>query len=194
VVRRLERGGGGGPVGDTPDAAHRLAREMLTRFHRDTYRRDRSDTVALERRVAFRLDPEVTFVGFADRVGRTHQGRLFVVDYKTSRNVGDASDFSEGLQAAPLRRLRPRRARRTGGLAGYHYLRHGSTSWHAVGRGRRLELLERCRGLVSEVLAAVDHPPGRACSVPGAASTTSAPRPRCRTTSAGGLEHARRSG
>ena len=73
--------------------------KMLLRFFRETFAKDRSETVALEQRLSVRLSDTVLFTGFADRVGRTDQGRLFVIDYKTSKSEGNGSEFSEGLQA-----------------------------------------------------------------------------------------------
>lgn len=179
-------------VGESPEDAHRLAREMLARFHRDTFSQDRSTTVALEKRVSFRLEGDVTFVGFADRVGRTHRGRLFVVDYKTSRSEGNGSDFSEGLQTPLYAACVLDDHGEQEALAGYHYLRHGTTSWQSVTNGRRLELLERYRALVSEVLAAVDHPPRPGVLCAWCGFNHICPAAQVPDHLAGGLAHARR--
>jgi len=179
-------------VGDTPEASHRLAREMLARFHRDTFSRDRSDTVALEQRVSFRLEGDVTFIGFADRVGRTHRGRLFVVDYKTSRSEGNGSDFSEGLQAPLYAACALDDHGEQEALAGYHYLRHGSTRWQTVTRDRRTELLDRYRDLVQEVLAAVVHPPRPGVLCAWCGFNHLCPAAQVPDHLSGGLTHARR--
>ena len=153
-------------VGEEDETYLRLGREMLSRFLQDTFARDRSTTIALEQRLSVRLSPSVLFTGFADRVGRTEAGRLFVIDYKTSRAQGNAEEFSEGLQAplyaaCVLDHHGERKA-----LAGYHYLRHGSTRWQVVEAARASQLLHRFLDLVHEVEAAAEFParPGILCA------------------------------
>ena len=179
---------------ESADASFRLAREMLDRFHRELFGRDRSLTVALEQRVTVALSREVTFTGFADRVGRTERGRLFVVDYKTSRSTGDGSDFSEGLQT-PLYAACSLEGRDDAeALAGYHYLRHGTSSWQSVTRDRGRAVLDRFLGLAEQALGAVDHParPGALCAWCG--FNHLCPAARVPDHLAGGRDHARRRG
>ncbi len=145
-------------VSDTAEAAQRSGREMLERFHRNVFVDDRSATVALEKRLSLRLDDGLVFTGFADRVGRTTKGRLFVVDYKTSSREGDSSDFSEGLQAPLYAACTLENSGEDEALAGYHYLRHGTTRWHPVTRERGRELAARFHALVLEANAATDFP------------------------------------
>ena len=144
----------------------RTGREMLARFHRDTFARDRSETVSLEQRLSLRLSEEVVFTGFADRVGRTEGGRLFVIDYKTSRSEGNDSEFSEGLQAPLYAASVLQHHGEEQALAGYHYLRHGTTRWQQVDKARALRLVERFLELVSETEAAGVFParPGILCA------------------------------
>jgi ATP-dependent helicase/DNAse subunit B len=153
-------------LSDSPEDALRSAREMLERFHRDTYRRDRSETLALEQRYSQRLSPEVVFTGFADRVGRTDKGRLFIVDYKTSKSTGDPSEFSEGLQAPLYASCALEHHGESEALAGYHYLRHGKTRWQTVSSERGRQLLDRFLGLAEEARTATDFParPGILCA------------------------------
>jgi len=145
-------------LADTAEAALRSGREMIERFHRTVFVRDRSETVALEKRLSMRLDDGLVFTGFADRVGRTSKGRLFVIDYKTSSREGDPSDFSEGLQAPLYAACTLEDADEDEALAGYHYLRHGTTRWHPVSRQRGRELTARFHALVLEATAATDFP------------------------------------
>lgn len=153
-------------LGVSADDVYRQGREMLTGFFHNVFLSDRSTTIALEQRMSARISEDVTFTGFADRVGRTEQGRLFVVDYKTSSREGDASDFSEGLQA-PLYAVS---AMDHNGdatcLAGYHYLRFGSTNWREVDRKTGEVLQNRFRRLAEEALAATEFPakPGILCA------------------------------
>jgi putative RecB family exonuclease len=144
----------------------RLGREMLTRFFNQTFTRDQSRTVSLEQRLSKRLSDAVLFTGFADRIGRTDKGRLFVIDYKTSRSEGDGSEFSEGLQAPLYAACVLDHHDDDEALAGYHYLRHGTTRWQQVDRDRARQLVDRFLELVAEVEAAGDFParPGVLCS------------------------------
>ena len=153
-------------VDDDEESYLKLGREMLVRFFHDTFDRDRSETVALEQRLSVRLSDAIIFSGFADRVGRTDQGRLFVVDYKTSKNEGTSSEFSEGLQAPLYAACVLRNHGEREVLAGYHYLRHGTTRWQTVDRERADSLLERFLDLANQADAAGDFParPGLLCA------------------------------
>jgi len=134
-------------------------REMLERFYRGTFSRDRSTTVALEQRLNHKLADDIVFTGFADRIGRTENGRLFIVDYKTSKKEGDSSEFSEGLQAPLYAACAMRNHDEKEALAGYHYLRHESTRWQSVDATRAGELLERFHQLAVEVKSATEFEP-----------------------------------
>ena len=153
-------------IDDSEESYLKTGREMLIRFFRETFARDRSETVALERRLTVRLSDEVVFTGFADRVGRTEQGRLFVIDYKTSKNEGDGSEFSEGLQAPLYAACVLDDHGEDEALAGYHYLRHGTTRWQQVDGERAAHLLDRFLDLANEAAAAGEFParPGILCA------------------------------
>ena len=144
---------------DRVDAYLITGREMLERFHQGTFRTDRSRTIALEQRLNHKLTDEIVFTGFADRIGRTETGRLFVVDYKTSKKEGDASEFSEGLQAPLYAACAMRSYDDDEALAGYHYLRHESTSWQSVDTDRAQQLLDRFQQLAAEVNSATEFEP-----------------------------------
>ena len=144
---------------DHIDAYLITGREMLERFHKDTFAKDRSETVSLEQRLNQRLSDDVVFTGFADRIGRTETGRLFVVDYKTSKKEGDSSEFSEGLQAPLYAACAMQRNNDDEALAGYHYLRHGSTRWQSVDSERSGQLLDRFHALAVEVNTATEFEP-----------------------------------
>ena len=144
---------------DHADAYLITGREMLERFHRGTYRKDRSQTIALEQRLNHKLSDDIVFTGFADRIGRTENGRLFVIDYKTSKKEGDPSEFSEGLQAPLYAACAMQRNNDDEALAGYHYLRHDSTHWQSVSTDRATQLLERFHELAVEVNSATEFEP-----------------------------------
>jgi putative RecB family exonuclease len=153
-------------VKDNDSEYLRLGREMLSRFFNETFTRDLSRTISLEQRLSMRLSDTVLFTGFADRVGRTDKGRLFVIDYKTSRSEGDDSEFSEGLQAPLYAACVLDHHEDDEALAGYHYLRHGTTRWQPVDRERARQLVKKFLHLVEEVDAADEFParPGVLCS------------------------------
>jgi putative RecB family exonuclease len=181
-------------VDDNEESYLKLGREMLIRFFRDTFERDQSETVALEQRLSVRLSKEVVFTGFADRVGRMDQGRLFVVDYKTSRNEGTGSEFSEGLQAPLYAACVLRDTGEDEVLAGYHYLRHGTTRWQQIDDERATQLFERFLELANEAEAAGDFParPGILCAWCG--FNALCPAADVPERYSGGLRHAERSG
>jgi putative RecB family exonuclease len=180
-------------VDDDEKAYLKLGREMLVRFFRETFERDQSETVALEKRLSVRLSKQVVFTGFADRIGRTDQGRLFVVDYKTSRNEGTVSEFSEGLQAPLYAACVLRDTGEDEVLAGYHYLRHGTTRWQRIDEGRATLLLERFLDLANQAEAAGEFParPGILCAWCG--FNALCPAADVPERYSGGLRHAERS-
>ena len=151
---------------DDEETYLKLGREMLSRFFNDTYARDCSDTVSLEQRLSIRLSDSIVFTGFADRVGRTEQGRLFVIDYKTSKNEGNGAEFSEGLQAPLYAACILEDFDDEEALAGYHYLRHGTTRWQKVDREKARQLMSRFLDLATEAEASGEFParPGILCA------------------------------
>jgi len=153
-------------IDDSEESYLKTGREMLIRFFRETFAQDKSETVALEQRLTVRLSDAVVFTGFADRVGRTEQGRLFVIDYKTSKSEGDGSEFSEGLQAPLYAACVLGDHGEDEALAGYHYLRHGTTRWQQVDGERAAQLLDRFLDLANEAAAAGEFParPGILCA------------------------------
>ncbi|MCJ7753500.1 MAG: PD-(D/E)XK nuclease family protein, partial [Thermoanaerobaculales bacterium] len=179
-------------VDDAEETYLKLGREMLVRFFHDTFARDRSETVALEQRLTVRLSDTVVFTGFADRIGRTEKGRLFVIDYKTSKSEGDGSEFSEGLQAPLYAACVLGDQDEKEALAGYHYLRHGTTRWQQVDGERAAQLLERFLDLANEAAAAGEFParPGILCAWCG--FNAQCPAAEVPNHFSGGLLHAER--
>jgi putative RecB family exonuclease len=177
-------------IGEVDDSYLQLGREMLSRFLRDSFARDRSVTVALEQRLSLRLSESVVFTGFADRIGRTEHGRLFVVDYKTSRSEGNGTEFSEGLQAPLYAACALERYGDPEALAGYHYLRHGTTRWQLIEDSRSRHVLQRFLDLVHEVEGALDFParPGILCAWCG--FNAHCPAADVSESLSGGLRHA----
>lgn len=153
-------------IDQRPEDLEAVGRDMVSRFVDGVFARDRSATVALERRVQLRLDDGLVFTGFADRVGRTEGGRLFVVDYKTSKSLGDTSDFSEGLQA-PLYAACTLETEADGSaLAGYHYLRHDTTRWQQIDGDAAARVISHFTRLAVTADRATDFPtrPGPLCA------------------------------
>ena len=181
-------------LGDTVDDAFRDGREMLALFYRSTFARDRSETIALEQRFAVPLEHDIHFTGVADRVGRTANGRLFVVDYKTSRSAGTPAEFSEGLQAQLYAGCAIRQHQDAEALAGYHYLRLASTSWHVVTRPQSDDHLRRFSELARSARDAARFParPGVLCAWCG--FNAICPQARVPLELSGGLDLARARG
>jgi len=181
-------------IGGSAEDAFRDAREMLSLFHRSTFARDGSETVSLEQRFSVPLSDDMYFSGVADRIGRTANRRLFVVDYKTSRSPGTPEEFSEGLQAQLYAGCALRRHDESEALAGYHYLRLGSTSWHLVSRSRAEQLLGRFADLAHAARDAAEFParPGVLCAWCG--FNAICPQARVPLELSGGLDLARARG
>jgi len=180
-------------AGETAAAYAARGREMVARFAAGVFARDRSRTVALERRVSVRLAEDVVFTGIADRIGRTQGGRLFVVDYKTAASGGAWPEHENGLQArlyaAALLAGHPEE---DGVLAGFHYLASGETRWERVPRAAAPGVWARFLELAREALAATEFParPGVLCAWCG--FNHRCPAARVPEELAGGLELARR--
>jgi len=181
-------------IEDSEEMYLKTGREMLIRFFQETFARDRSETVALEQRLSNRLSNAVVFTGYADRIGRTEQGRLFVIDYKTSKKEGDGSEFSEGLQAPLYAACVLGDHGEEEALAGYHYLRHGTTRWQQVDGERAAQLLERFLDLANEAAAAGEFParPGILCAWCG--FNAQCPAAEVPDRFSGGLRRAERNG
>lgn len=153
-------------ISDSPDHYFRVGREVLSLFSRETLAKDASTTIALEQRYSLPLSERISYTGFADRVGRTEQGRLFVVDYKTSKKEGDPSEFSEGLQAPLYAACAMREEGEDQALAGYHYLRQGSSHWTSLDREQAESILARFQNLAETALDTREFParPGILCA------------------------------
>lgn len=149
-----------------PDHYYRLGRQMLKDFVTKVLAKDRSTTIALEVRYSLSLSERVSYTGYADRVGRTEQGRLFVVDYKTSSRQGDPSEFSEGLQAPLYAACAMKENGVQHALAGYHYLRMGSSRWIAMDEAKAAYTLDRFLNLAEAALDTREFParPGVLCA------------------------------
>jgi len=149
-----------------PDHYYRLGRQMLKDFATKALAKDRSTTIALEVRYSLSLSERVSYTGYADRVGRTEQGRLFVVDYKTSSREGDPSEFSEGLQAPLYAACAMKENGVQHALAGYHYLRMGSSRWIAMDEAKAAYTLDRFLNLAEAALDTREFParPGVLCA------------------------------
>lgn len=70
--------------GDSLDARRSLGRSMVARHHRERFVSDRSATLAVEQRLDVKLADGSAFRGIVDRIARTEDGALEVVDFKTT--------------------------------------------------------------------------------------------------------------
>ena len=117
-----------------------------------------------------------------------------MIDYKTSKSEGNGSEFSEGLQAPLYAACVLRHHDEEEALAGYHYLRHGTTRWQQVDRDRATDLLNRFLELVEETNSAADFParPGILCAWCG--FNAEFPAADVADRFSGGLHHAEKMG
>jgi len=178
-------------INEPPSHYLRLGRSMLSQYYNCTLTKDESTTLGLEQRLSHQLANGMCFTGIVDRVGRTATGRLFVVDYKTSKSTGDGSDFSEGLQAPLYATLLMQRYDEPEALAGYHYLRHSCTSWRRLSQDDGSQVLHRFETLADQAVGAAEFPPspGILCAWCGFNHLCDAAQVPPEL--AGGLQHAR---
>ena len=91
-------------VRDGLDAEHyrRLGERCLSHYYRRHYPFDADETLAVEERVLFSLDPagEYRIQGFVDRVSRARDGTLEIHDYKTSARVPRQQHLDRDRQLA----------------------------------------------------------------------------------------------
>jgi RecB family exonuclease len=70
------------------DEDYRLeGRRMVETYARGLFRRDHSETLGLENRFQIRLNDRVRLTGVVDRVARSPEGKLRIIDYKTGSRV-----------------------------------------------------------------------------------------------------------
>lgn len=91
-------------VRDGLDTEHyrRLGERCLSHYYRRHYPFDADETLAVEERVLFSLDPagEYRIQGFVDRVSRARDGTLEIHDYKTSARVPAQRRLDQDRQLA----------------------------------------------------------------------------------------------
>lgn len=74
--------------GTSFEGYRRAGAEMLGRFYRSRFARDRSKTVGIEHHFLVPLGDTVEFQGYIDRLATDESGLLHVIDYKTGRKNG----------------------------------------------------------------------------------------------------------
>ncbi len=79
-----------------------LGEQCLTNYYRRFYPFDGDETIALEERVLFSLDPddEYRIQGFVDRIVRAKDGAIEIHDYKTSARVPSQTRLDRDRQLA----------------------------------------------------------------------------------------------
>lgn len=77
---------------DSIEARRAAGRSMVRAFHGDVFAGDRSETLALETRLTRAFDEETAYLGILDRVARTPEGIVRIVDFKTGKSVPSELD------------------------------------------------------------------------------------------------------
>jgi putative RecB family exonuclease len=89
---------------DDTDAAHyrELGERCLSNYYRRHYPFDAGETLGVEERVEFSLDPAGRYrlQGVVDRIARARDGALEIHDYKTSRRVPRQEQIDQDRQLA----------------------------------------------------------------------------------------------
>jgi putative RecB family exonuclease len=127
----------------------------VRRHHGTTFASDRMETLAIEPRISLDLGGHA-YTGFIDRLARDADGRLHVIDYKTSRSMPESFDAA-GLQ---VRAYGVAVLEEHGGLdvgLHYEYLRHGRSLDETFTRDRSPDvagaLTRRIEGALAAELA-----------------------------------------
>ena len=77
---------------DSIEARREAGRSMVRAFHEDVFAEDRSETLALETRITRAFDEETAYLGILDRVAKTPEGIVRIVDFKTGKTVPSELD------------------------------------------------------------------------------------------------------
>lgn len=148
----------------TPLAFYRnLGERCLSAYYRRHYPFDRGETLGVERRVTFSLDPEGRYriQGIIDRIARAPDGTIEIHDYKTGRRVPEPDELERdrqlalyqiGLSAqfpdAPMRLV-------------WHYLQHNRVCTSS----RTADQLDAVRtdaiGVIDRIRSAIEFKPRR---------------------------------
>ena len=59
--------------------------QMLQSHYCDVFKHDRLDTISLEEQFTLDLNRQYGYTGIIDRLARDHNGRLHIIDFKTTR-------------------------------------------------------------------------------------------------------------
>ena len=84
----------------TPQGYHDLGRQCVGDYYDVHHPFDTSTTLALEQRINFELDPEVSMVGFIDRLAKSADGVWHIHDYKTNKRLPTQLDMDQSPQLA----------------------------------------------------------------------------------------------
>jgi putative RecB family exonuclease len=107
-----------------------IGERCLANYYRTHYPFDREETLAVEERVSFALDPFKNYrmQGFIDRIALTRDGTVEIIDYKTSARVPSQKQIDKDRQLALYQLgLADRYAKERPVRLVWHYLRQGKT-------------------------------------------------------------------
>ncbi len=128
----------------------------LENYYRSHYPFDADETISVEERVVFSLDPEGRYrmQGFIDRLARAPDGALEIHDYKTSRRAPRQAQLDRDRQLALYQ---------IGVRARYPEAREIRLVWHYLGPGRTFtssrseEALEELRARTLELVREIEQ-------------------------------------
>ena len=150
-------------------------------FHKNDFSHDRMETVACEHHFLVELAGGHSFQGFIDRLARNGEGRLCVIDYKTSKNRprrfgGKDADQLRAYAVALFKEF----ADSEQIDLKLDYLRHGISLGESIDRAAAAAFEESFGRRIETVEASTVFPPtpGRLCDWCGYNDICEGPRPR----------------
>lgn len=144
---------------DSIEARRAAGVAMIERFHETVFRLDRSETLALESKIRLELDEEVGYLGILDRVARSAEGLLRIVDFKTGKRVPDELDDATAQQLRSYGWLYMEQHPDDRVELRYRYLINGRKLGETMGREDGAEIAESIRGQIARARSCTAFPP-----------------------------------
>jgi len=131
-----------------------LGIRCLSNYYRTHYPFDTGETIGLEKRVVFPLDPEGKYriQGIVDRITRMPDGVIEVVDYKTGKAVPSQKKLDKDRQLALYQLgLIEEFGRRAPMRLVWHYVARGETRTSTRSRAQLQQLRDDTIGLIQKI-------------------------------------------
>ena len=141
------------------ESYRRNGADMVADFYRDQFMNDRLETIELERHFEIQLDGRIAFQGFIDRLAKSADGVLQVIDYKTGKRVpsrfeGKDAQQLEAYAVAMFAELDVTEIDLT-----LHYLRTGKPVSRRIAVGEARAIETRLCARIDAAVAATVFPP-----------------------------------